>query len=114
MGYMNKYESYKQYGGKSVSVFPTMSNIKMSLSYAKELNVKYEHLEKKLQLIIRLMGQILKPEDNKRNEAKKAVGFVLVGTLGGWSVTGVIGTESLRCRWVVAMFFRGHFPQHCC
>lgn len=70
---MNKYESYKQYRGKSVSVFPAMSNIKMNLSYTKELNVKYEHLEKKLQLIIKLMGQILKPEDNRRNDAMKAV-----------------------------------------
>lgn len=50
-----------------------MSNIKINLSYTKELNVKYEHLEKKMQLIIKPMGQILKSEDNRRNEAKKAV-----------------------------------------
>lgn len=55
-----------------------------------------------MQLIIKLMGQILKPEDNRRNEAKKVV---LVGALGGWSVTGVIGTESLGCGCIVAVPF---------
>lgn len=43
----------------------------MNLGYVKELNVKYKHIEKKMQLVIKLMGQIPKPEDNRRNETKR-------------------------------------------